>query len=84
MGTGFCEASVLHGPTTPYAIERVTFMVPPAKSASFHFKPNSSLWRRPVDAARNTKARSRKSKTSSRALISAGVRMVGAVRRFAL
>lgn len=40
---GFCDDSVLHGPTNPHTIDRVTFIVPSAKLTSPHFKPNSSL-----------------------------------------
>ena len=54
MGTGFCDDSVLHGPTTPYTMERVTLIAPWAKSMSPRFKPKISLCRNPVDAARKT------------------------------
>jgi hypothetical protein len=52
MGTGRCEHSVLHGPTAPYTMERVTYMFLCAKSMSLHFKPNISLCRKPVEAAK--------------------------------
>src|SRR5436190_10582413 len=52
--TGFCDDSVLHGPTTPYTMERMTLIVPRSKSISPHFRPNISLCRNPVDAARRT------------------------------
>src|ERR1700722_11745682 len=68
IGTGFCDASVLHGPTTPYTMERVTLIVPWPKSMSPHFKPNISLCRNPVDAARRTSVRSRSARPAFRAL----------------
>jgi hypothetical protein len=46
IGTGFCDDSVLHGPTTPYTMERMTLIVPRSKSISPHFKPNISLCRK--------------------------------------
>src|SRR2546429_8856933 len=84
MGTGFCDDSVLHGPTTPYTMERVTLIVPWSKSTLPHFKPNNSLCRNPVDAARGTNVRSLCARPLISALISAGIKMAGAVRRFAL
>jgi hypothetical protein len=84
MGTGFCDDSVLHGPTTPYTMERVTLIFLWAKSMSPHFKPNISLCRKPVEAARRTNVRSRTSKLSTNALISLGTSTVGGLRRFAL
>src|ERR1700719_3201964 len=83
MGTGFCDDSVLHGPTTPYTMERVTLIFPWAKSMSPHFSPNSSLCRRPVDTARRTNVRSRMLELSTNALISVGIRTAGTLRRFA-
>jgi hypothetical protein len=62
---GFYDDSVLHGPTTPYTMERVTLIFLWAKSMSPHFKPNISLCRNPVEAARRTKVRSRTSKCRS-------------------
>jgi hypothetical protein len=59
MGTGFCDDSVLHEPTTPYTMERVTLIVPWAKSMSPDFKPKISLCRYSVDAARRTNVCSR-------------------------
>src|SRR5437899_5376436 len=56
IGTGFCDDSVLHGPTTPYTMERMTLIVPRSKSISPHFRPNISLCRNPVDAARDRKS----------------------------
>lgn len=47
MNGYFCDDSVLHGPTTPYTMERVTYMFPCAKSMSPHFNPKSSLCRKP-------------------------------------
>ena len=83
MGTGFCDDSVLHGPTTPYTMERVTLILLWAKSMSPHFKPNISLCRKPVEAARRTNVRSRTSRLSTNALISLGTSTVGGLRRFA-
>src|SRR5712675_1037474 len=84
VGTVFCDDSVLHGPTTPYTMERMTLIVPRSKSISPHFKPNISLCRNPVDAARRTSVRSRSARPSISALISAGSRVAGGVRRLAL
>src|SRR5437899_4984103 len=84
IGTGFCDDSVLHGPTTPYTMERMTLIVPRSKSISPHFRPNISLCRNPVDAARRTNVRSRSARPSISALISAGTRVAGGVRRLAL
>ena len=81
-GTGFGDDSVLHGPTTPYTMERVTLIVPWLKSISPHFKPNNSLCRNPVVAARSTSVRSRIAKPLTNALISAGVRIIGARAAF--
>jgi hypothetical protein len=81
---GFCDDSVLQGLTTPYTMERVTYMFLCAKSMSLHFKPNISLCRKPVEAASRTNVRSRMSKWSTNALISLGTRTVGGLRRFAL
>src|SRR5260370_36539 len=53
MGTGFCDDSVLHGPTTPYTMERMTLIVPRSKSISPHFKPNISLCINRVAAERD-------------------------------
>src|SRR3989442_4436146 len=72
LGTGFSDDSVLHGPTAPYTMERVTLILLWAKSMSPHFKPNISLCRKPVEAARRTNVRSRTSKLSTNALISLG------------
>src|SRR6266850_7674014 len=69
IGTGFCDDSVLHGPTTPYTMERMTLIVPRSKSISPHFRPNISLCRNPVDAARRTNVRSRSARPSISALI---------------
>jgi len=63
-------------------MERVTLIVPWSKSISPHFKPNNSLCRNPVDAAKRTNVRSRSARPLISALISAGIRMMGAVRRF--
>src|SRR5947207_928679 len=52
-----CDDSVLHGPTTPYTMERMTLIVPRSNSISHHFKPNISLCRSPVEAARRTSVR---------------------------
>src|SRR6266581_3353532 len=65
IGTGFCDDSVLHGPTTPYTMERMTLIVPRSKSISPHFRPNISLCRNPVDAARRTNVRSRSARPCS-------------------
>jgi len=37
-GHGLCDDSVLHGPTTPYTMERVTLIFAWAKSMSPHFQ----------------------------------------------
>jgi hypothetical protein len=74
MGTGFCDASVLHGPTTPYTMERMTLIVPRSKSVSPHFKPNIPLCRNLVDAARRTSVCSRRARPSINDLTSAGTR----------
>src|SRR5947207_5441944 len=47
-GTGFCDDSVLHGPTPPSTMERVTLIALWSKSISPHFKPKISLCRKPV------------------------------------
>lgn len=47
-GTGFCDASVLHGPTTCRTMERVTRTSFLTKSISVHLRPKSSLARNPV------------------------------------
>jgi len=63
-------------------MERVTLIVPWLKSISPHFKPNNSLCRNPVVAARSTSVRSRIAKPLTNALISAGVRIIGARAAF--
>jgi len=83
-GTGFCDDSILHGPATPYTTDRVTFIVRWGKSMSPHFSPNNSLCRKPVDTARRTNVRSRLARWSTKALISAGIKTTGVLRRFAL
>jgi hypothetical protein len=83
-GTGFCDASVLHGRTDCLTIDRRTLTCFPAKSTSCHFKPNSSLMRRPVPAAKRTRVFSLLRKLRASRLISEGKRTSGAVRRFAL
>jgi hypothetical protein len=65
-------------------MERMTLIVPRSKSISPHFKPNISLCRNPVDAARRTNVRSPGASPSISALISAGSGMAGGVRRLAL
>jgi hypothetical protein len=50
---------------------------------SLHCNANSSLCRRPVEAARSTIVRSRSPRLASNSLISAGVSTVGTVRRVA-
>jgi len=62
-------------------MERVTLIVPWLKSISPHFKPDNSLCRNPVVAARSTSVRSRIAKPLTNALISAGVRIIGPARR---
>ena len=42
-GTGFCDASVLQGPTTWNTMERVTLISFLWKSISCHLRPESSL-----------------------------------------
>ena len=61
---------------------RVTLIVPWLKSISPHFKPNNSLCCNPVIAARSTSVRSRIAKPLTNALISAGVRIIGARAAF--
>src|SRR5260221_10859645 len=80
---GFCDDPVVQGPTTPQTIGRVMFIVPWTRLMSPHFKPNSSLGRKPVKATRSTSVRSRKPKPLINAFISGGVSKVGALRRFA-
>ena len=58
-GTGFCDASVLQGPTTWKTIERVTLSSFFWKSMSCHLRPKSSLIRKPVPNAKSTRVRSR-------------------------
>src|SRR5260370_34741911 len=58
-------------------MERMTLIVPRSKSISPHFKPNISLCRNPVEAARRTNVRSRRARPSISALISAGARVAG-------
>ena len=60
----------------------MTLIVPRSKSISPHFKPNISLCRNPVDAARRTNVRSRSARPSINALISAGTRMAGRCSAF--
>src|SRR5439155_19834216 len=55
-------------------MERMTLIVPRSKSISPHFKPNISLCRNPVEAARRTNVRSRSARPSISALISAGTK----------
>ena len=64
-------------------MEQMTLIGPLSKSDIAHFKPNISFCRNPVDAARRTSVRSRSARPSINALISAGTRMAGGVRRFA-
>ena len=54
-GTGFWDASVLHGPTDCLTMDRRTLTCFPAKSTSPHFRPNNSLMRSPVPAAKRTR-----------------------------
>ncbi len=82
-GTGFCDDSVLQRPTTPKTIERTTLSSPCWKSTSRHLSPNNSLCLKPVDAANRTSVRSRRSRCSIKALISAAVSTSGALRRLA-
>src|SRR5215469_14143465 len=63
-GIGFCDASVLHGPTTWNTMDRVTLISFLRKSTSFHLRPNSSLIRYPVPKARSTRVRSRMPRTA--------------------
>src|SRR5712692_856013 len=56
----------------------------PAKSTSPHFRPNNSLMRSPVPAAKRTRVLSRSRKLGTSRLISEGRSTSGTVRRFAL
>ena len=58
-GTGFCDASVLQGPTTWKTMDRVTLSSWFWKSMSCHLRPKSSLIRKPVPKAKSTRVRSR-------------------------
>src|SRR5256884_576589 len=68
----------------PYTTLFRSLIVPRSKSISPHFRPNISLCRNPVDAARRTNVRSRSARPSISALISAGTRVAGGVWRLAL
>jgi hypothetical protein len=63
-------------------MERVTFIVPWAKSTSPHFRANGSPCRKPVVTARRTRVFSRSAKASTNIVISAGVSTFGVIRRF--
>ena len=78
------DASVLHGPTACLTIDRRTLTCFPAKSTSPHFRPNNSLMRSPVPAAKRTRVLSRSRKLGTSRLISEGRSTTGTVRRFAL
>jgi hypothetical protein len=83
-GTGFRDASVLHGPTDCLTMDRRTLSCFPAKSTSPHFRPNNSLMRSPVPAAKRTRVLSRSRKVGTSRLISEGRSTTGTVLRFAL
>src|ERR1700685_1424809 len=70
--------SLSHGRTNPWTMERATFIVPAERSISRHFRADNSLCRIPVDAAMNTRVRSRIFNSSRRSLISRGVSTIGA------
>ena len=55
VSSGFCDASVLHGPTVCFTIDRRTLICGPVKSISRHLRPKGSLVRSPLPAARRTR-----------------------------
>jgi hypothetical protein len=72
----------LHGPTTPYTMERVTLIFAWAKSMSPHFSLNSSLCRKPVDTARRTNGKTPEQGAATSVLLAASPLLEGISGRY--